>query len=136
MSFLFYLELYAERFGTERPRLTQDAQRLIRSFKFEGNVRELRNIAERTSVLHEGEVVTGEIMEKLLYPQDVGMTEPYMPEASAEERTERKRIRGAEKEKEHIKKALEEAGYNKSRAAENLGMDRTTLWRKMRKYDL
>lgn len=44
---------------------------LLRQYPFMGNIRELRNIAERVYVLHEGSVITLEDMKEALYPTDL-----------------------------------------------------------------
>ena len=134
--FLYYLEIYADRFGGNRPQLTPEAGSLLREFEFVGNVRELRNVAERISVLYEGEIVTGEMMENILYPQDVELPEHYVHAQEKVRKQTLKRAGSQEEEKELIRKVLEQNDYNNSKAAEMLGVDRTTLWRKMKKYDL
>jgi sigma-54 dependent transcriptional regulator, acetoin dehydrogenase operon transcriptional activator AcoR len=45
-------------------------------------------------------------------------------------------VRLAEVEKAHILQTLERCGWNHSRAAEALGIGRTTLWRKLKEYEI
>ncbi|MDY5648525.1 MAG: sigma 54-interacting transcriptional regulator, partial [Lachnospiraceae bacterium] len=64
--FSYYLEIYADKFGTRTPVMERGALELLKTYDFIGNVRELRNLAERTSVLYEGRAITREMMEHIL----------------------------------------------------------------------
>lgn len=107
------------------PEVEQDALSVLHDYPFSGNIRELRNIVERASVLCEGGLITREILWTAVYPKDLeeeSGTGIYVDRTASE--------------REQILWALEETDGNQSNAARRLGIDRTTLWRKMKKYGL
>lgn len=136
LLFHYYLQYYSNQFGYELPILSEGAEELLKQYAFTGNIRELRNIAERLSVVHSGFMITGEEMEEALGQDDIEITE--IPERAAGASlsymmyAEGKR----EQEKRYIQRLLGEHGYNRSETARAMGVDRSTLWRKMKKYGL
>jgi len=97
---------------------------LLEEYRWPGNVRELKNLMERAAILVERVEVAGEDLASWL---DSGAAS----EESAGLRGEIER-----REAEAIRKALEQAGWNVTQAAAGLGIDRTNLHRKMRKYGI
>ena len=97
---------------------------VLHDYPFTGNIRELRNIAERASVLCSQGVITRECLLQALYPPDLDTDIPAAP----------LHAKHGNSEKEMIFWALEECGGNQSKAAKLLGIDRSTLWRKLKKY--
>ena len=113
-----FLETFAHR--AERPvkRLAPETLALLAAYQWPGNVRELENVIERAVALSSAET---------LLPDD-------FPLHLREEPTRAPRLPGAgmtleEVKRWYVNKALEEAGGNKLRAAELLGIDRRTLYR-------
>ena len=110
----------------QRPvkRLTDEARALLEDYHWPGNVRELRNLMERVAILVPGEEVTAEDLAAWLEatPGRAG---------TAGLRGEIERREG-----DAIRRALEGAGWNVTQAAAVLGIDRTNLHRKMRKYGI
>ena len=104
--------------------LTDEAQKLLEDYAWPGNVRELRNLMERAAILVDGGVVRAE---------DLAMW--LEPERGAEDAVG---LRGEieRREAEAIRRALEGAAWNVTQAAQGLGIDRTNLHRKMRKYGI
>jgi two-component system response regulator HydG len=111
------------RLGVElrRPRLelAPDALAAIERHPWRGNVRELANRLERAALLCEAPLLDARALD--LRP------EAEEPAASLD-------LRRAERE--IVESALREAGGNKSRAARLLGVDRTTLHHKLRRYEV
>jgi two-component system nitrogen regulation response regulator NtrX len=104
--------------------LSSEALSLLEEYRWPGNVRELRNLMERAAILVEGTEVAGEDLASWLESGPAA-------EESAGLRGEIER-----REAEAIRKALEQAGWNVTQAAAGLGIDRTNLHRKMRKYGI
>jgi two-component system, NtrC family, response regulator len=101
-------------------------------YPWPGNVRELENVLERAVVLTDSNRVTREeLPQELLYAQiepETVMAKSTSP-SSLIERTD-------QLESELILGALERFHWNKTKAAEHLGLKRTTLQYKIRKYEL
>ena len=110
--------------GKAAKRLSPEALALLEEYSWPGNVRELRNLMERAAILVEGVEVAGEDLASWL---EAGSA----IEGSAGLRGEIER-----REAEAIRKALEQAAWNVTQAAAGLGIDRTNLHRKMRKYGI
>jgi two-component system nitrogen regulation response regulator NtrX len=110
----------------EKPlkRLSPEAQALLEGYPWPGNVRELRNLMERAVVLVPGEEIRAE---DLL---------PWLESVASREETAGLRGEIERREADAIRKALEGAGWNVTQAATSLGIDRTNLHRKMRKYGI
>jgi DNA-binding NtrC family response regulator len=106
------------------------ALRILRSYGWPGNVRELFAVIE-SAAIH----ASGERIEAQHLPGPVREAARSWAGASAEQGRYRKE-RAGDAERASIVAALEEAGGVRIRAAEILGMSRTTLWRKMREYGL
>lgn len=134
---LFYgfLKEYNNRFGKDIAGCTKRAGELLIHYPYKGNIRELRNIAERVAVMCEEKEIDDHLMETALYPEDVfssrsgfyGRMRPEKEETLEERETS---------ERERIAEALMKTGGRKGAAAELLGMDRSTLWRKMKLYEI
>jgi two-component system nitrogen regulation response regulator NtrX len=119
-----FLALACRAEGRPGKRFTPEALELLEDYRWPGNVRELRNLMERAAILVEGDEVRGEDLDAWLEATPGG------DEASG--------LRGEieRREADAIRKALDAANWNVTQAAAGLGIDRTNLHRKMRKYGL
>jgi two-component system nitrogen regulation response regulator NtrX len=106
------------------PRLADEARQLLEDYHWPGNVRELRNLMERAVVLVDGEIIEAADLLPWLEAQ---------PEESEDAGLKGKVARS---EIDGIRRALETADWNVTQAAAGLGIDRTNLHRKMRKYGI
>ena len=106
--------------------ISPEAMELLKIYDFPGNVRELENIIERGVA-----IATGGVIEAAHLPDDL---------RDLTIRTFRKkegRIPSLEEqEKDYIQWVLSEANGNQTQAAQILGIDRVSLWRKLKKYQL
>ncbi|HNA28810.1 MAG TPA: sigma-54 dependent transcriptional regulator [Thiobacillaceae bacterium] len=104
--------------------IAPDALERLMEYDYPGNVRELSNFIERGVALAEGEQLTLDFL-----PQHLGrLTVRVFAPAGASTPTTLEA-----QEKEHILRALEMSGGNRTEAAKILGIDRVSLWRKLKK---
>ena len=99
--------------------------RLLR-YPWPGNVRELENAIERTAILARHEVIEPDDLPPHVTGGVVLGPAPRLERAHTLADTERA----------HIIQTLERCSWNHSRAAETLGIGRTTLWRKLKEYGI
>jgi DNA-binding NtrC family response regulator len=115
---------FLSRFGSSMNRkglqLSPEALAAIDAYSWPGNVRELQNAIERAVVVAEGALV-----EPRHLPLRVTEASPAPATGSL-----------AEMEKAHVSAVLANSDWNISRAAQVLGVDRTTLYNKIRRYGL
>lgn len=121
-----FLKKYASLMKKDVTEISHEVMALLLSYDFPGNVRELENIIERGTAL-----ATGTVIEAAHLPED-------LRELSV--RTFRKKEGKfpslEEQEVAYIQWVLSEAGGNKTLAAQILGIDRVSLWRKLKKYGI
>jgi len=122
--FSHYMQKYALKFGIQAKSIEPDAVELLKKHSFDGNIRELRNLAERLNVTVPGNIVSFESVYSALFPGELTHLKKPVPAFKSMSRLP---------ERDEILKTLEDCGYNRSEAARRLGMDRTTLWRKLKK---
>ncbi|HEY9478872.1 MAG TPA: sigma-54 dependent transcriptional regulator, partial [Gemmatimonadaceae bacterium] len=121
-----FLKRSARSAGTEPKRITEDAVEAMQSYDWPGNVRELENALERAVILTEGETIDlGALPERV----SVRRAEPIVSERPASANPALDVI-----ERAYIMWVLQSEGGNKSRAAEVLGIDVSTLYRKLSRY--
>jgi transcriptional regulator with PAS, ATPase and Fis domain len=119
-----FVEKYGKAFGKATEGVNPEVLEILARYPFPGNVRELENIIERAVALtDEPELTIHDLPSDL---RELGIGSPDAQDCLTLE----------EKEKQYIKEILIKTNHNKSRAAEILGLPRTTLWRKMKQFDL
>ncbi len=118
-------KLGARQTPPRRMRLSPEAQHLLLAYHWPGNVRELMNVLERGIALCQGELIADDDL-----PSHVREKRPadFLGAAVA------RRMSLAELEREFIERVLEDEAGNKTRAAQRLGLDRKTLYRKLDEY--
>ncbi len=115
-----FLQDIARSFGRPPAGLTHDAREAILRHDWPGNVRELRNALERAAILCEGGLITPEHLS--LQPR---------ARATAAPTTDLNVV-----ERDTIEQVMRACRWNKSKAAKRLGLSRTQLYVRLRKYDL
>ena len=126
----FFLDKYGRKMR-RKARLGEGVLDYLLSYSYPGNIRELENLIEQGVAL----AVDGEMrIDDVVSPEMVGVTgEPLAADAGAP-----KQLQDVldETERAFIEKTLREVDGNKERAAEQLGLSSTTLWRKMKRLDV
>ncbi len=110
--------------------VSSPAMQRILDYDWPGNVRELENFLERAVVLS-----TGGILDEDVFPEYIGKTREEPLSTAESEATSLKEVM-KEPEKQIIKKVLDQVGWNRKKAASLLDINRTTLYNKMKEYQL
>ncbi len=128
----FFLQRFNDETGRKIKGYTPRAMEELLRYRWPGNVRELKNVIERAVVLAPGEYIDHDdlVLSSLKTAGDTEVGVTIEREGNYEPSTL------AEMEKVHILKTLHSTGWNKSRSASILGIERSTLDRKIRRYDL
>jgi len=116
-----FMEQFRRKYRKDNLTLSSSAMDKLTRYHWPGNIRELQHILERTVIMAEN---------KEIRPKDIKL------ESQAEAHVHHSSLNLEEIEKNTILKALQKHHYNLSATARELGLGRTTLYRKMNKYEL
>jgi len=114
-------------------KLSDEAKELILNAPWEGNVRELENVLERAAILCDDEIITPEHLPEYIV-EEVSAQGQKPFEAIFENVDDIKSLE--EMEKAYIFYTLARTNWNKALAAEKLGIDLSTLYRKIDRYGI
>jgi len=114
-----FLRNLSQSFGRPRFHLTQLAMDRLRAHRWPGNVRELHNALERAAILCDGSLIGPE---HFSFQPEIVRADPGVDLGAAVRQT--------------IERALRETDWNKAKAARRLGITRTQLYVRLRKYGL
>ena len=115
----------ADRYQLATATLTPEVVAALTAYRWPGNIRELENVLARALALRTGQTITLPDL-----PADVGKTAPTATGAGTPEPLPNLPLE--EVERRYILRVLEATGGNKLKAAEVLGIDRSTLHRKLK----
>ncbi|MGB5883899.1 MAG: helix-turn-helix domain-containing protein, partial [Desulfobulbales bacterium] len=113
---------YNSRSGKAVTGISPEALQQLMVYDFPGNVRELENIIERAIVLARGETIEIEHLPEMAV-HTFRSNKGSIPSLDDQERS-------------YIEWVLDQTEGNKTKAAEILGIDRVSLWRKLKKYTI
>lgn len=108
------------------PNIDEAAMELLRQYSWPGNVRELENVIERAVAIAVGEIVN----------------QSHLPDYIRNLSIETYRFNHGplptleDQEKRYIQWVLNETDHNKTQAAKIMGIDRVSLWRKLKRYGI
>ncbi len=119
----YYLGLYSNQYGKNDLALRDDTLLKLNSYPWPGNIRELAHAIERAVILSKG---------KILMPEDFVLKVKYAPVQTIDESANRVE----DYEKKAISSALDKHKGNLSKAAEDLGIARSTLYRKIAHFGI
>lgn len=121
-----FVHRLAEKSGRPIKQFTSDTIEELRQYDWPGNVRELKNLVERAYLLSE---------EEFIRPIDLNFSTLEQSSSVDIVTTESFQEKTLEDlERQHILNTLEHEGWNKSRSAQILGIERSTLDRKLKRY--
>ncbi|HTL48457.1 MAG TPA: sigma-54 dependent transcriptional regulator [Verrucomicrobiae bacterium] len=124
-----FIQFYSEKTKRNVRTISSAAMKLILDYPWPGNIRELENVFERAVVLSSGEILDVDVLPDCLTSKSESFTLTNQEVLSLKEVLK-------EPEKQIIKKALEQSGWNRKKAASLLNINRTTLYNKMKEYQL
>lgn len=123
----YFVRKYCRRMQIGEKGIPDDVMKRLLSYKWPGNVRELENALEHAVLLSKGDqILTGDLPDRITEPEEIELvtvTKPTSPTLEAIE-------------KAYIFWVLSQTGWQKSKAASILGIDSSTLYRKIDKYKL
>jgi len=122
-----FLREFCAEYGRREKTISASAMEVLKDYHWPGNVRELKNLIERLIIMVSSNTISPQDIQSSLRPvtpTDVGrlLGEETLREA------------GEQFEKDYILERLRENNWNISRTAEKLGIERSTLHRKMNDY--
>ncbi len=126
--------------GNNAPELTQPALEALNGFSWTGNVRQLRNCLERAVLLADNNKITiKELPPEVVYRIEkanvsVSYNAPHQNGTTSFHNVAPTNLRDAERQQ--ILTALEKTGWHRGKTAELLGISPSTLYRRLREYDL
>ena len=123
---LYFLKKFALAMGKPVTDIAPDALRLLNRYDYPGNVRELANLVERGVALAQGATLDLMHLPEILRSISVRITAPVNSDLQTLEMNEAT----------YIAQVLEYTGGNRNQAAEILGIDRVSLWRRIKRYGL
>ncbi len=126
----YFLQRFNAETGRKLRGFSPQAMELMRQYRWPGNVRELKNVVERAVVLARGELIEYEdlTLSKISTAGDTGdMQTPQQ---------QFRPVSLSDMERQHILATLISTNWNKSQTAALLGIERSTLDRKIRRYEL
>lgn len=117
----FFIEEYADKYERTVPTISSSTQQALTCYDWKGNIREMQNRVERALILTE---------EDELNLSDFGISPTMINDSATEENTLQ------DMERTSILKALEKYDGNISQTAEELGLSRAALYRRLEKYNI
>jgi two-component system nitrogen regulation response regulator NtrX len=119
-----FLELFASEYGQQRKKISPDAIKILQKHAWPGNIRELKNVLERLVIMTPS---------KTINPGDL-----FIPDSSKSDYFAFNSLKDARElfERDFITRKLEENGWNVSKTAELLDIERSNLHRKIKAYDI
>ncbi len=119
----YFLNRFAAESGAKPKHLSPDAVRYLKEYSFPGNVRELKNLMERANIYCDESEISASLIQS------------YLPDVRSGPVKQLKEAVGRF-EREYIQKALDRNQGNMSETARQLGLERSHLYKKVKKYNI
>lgn len=116
-----FISQFNEQTGKNIAGITKEALNILMDYDWPGNIRQLENAVEHAFVKTHGRSI-----EPISLPIEICLSSKHFQISP----------QGSKDEREKLIAALQQAGWNKAKASRELGIDRVTLWRKMKKFNI
>ena len=127
-----YLSVFCTEQGETPKRFTPSAERSLLLYHWPGNIRELKNIMERLSIM-----VRADVIDEIDLPSEISRQRKTADtDISSIFQIEKFKDAKAEFEKIFISHALKQYDFNITKTAENIGLERSHLYRKLKVYEI
>lgn len=127
-----FVHRFNQLFNKNINQISKNAEAILANYHYPGNVRELENILEHAVVLAEGSEITEKDLPDFMFRNRLLLSGP----SSNNDVTSDKVLTLAEMEIKHISQVLLLTNYNYTDASKKLGISRSTLWRKIKEYNI
>jgi two-component system response regulator HydG len=130
-----FLSLANEQLDKDVQGFDKDVEEKLSNYYWHGNLRELNNVVKRSVLLCQGRYVNKECLPReIISPEYFDLSSPSGNQSSGDGSDLKAVSESAERNA--IISVLEKTGYNKTKAAEVLNIDRKTLYNKLKAYDI
>lgn len=140
LLFQHFLDDISRKLGADIPLVKPEVMRRLEEYDWPGNVRELQNVVERMVNISTGQTIDISHLPEEILAQGTNLNEsappPLYSEPSISAERKRRKVQAAQEEREEIMALLVLHGGNISRVAENMGVSRNTLYRKLKQYEI
>lgn len=129
-----FINMANDELNKEMKGLRPDVEKIFLNYPWYGNLRELKNIVKRSVLMSDGEwIEKGSLPHEVIYPEFELEDSPKSEEAKPFSLLKNA---SSDIERQLIVKTIQEVGFNKSKAAKVLNIDRKTLYNKMKLYNI
>ncbi|PIP13825.1 MAG: hypothetical protein COX48_03160 [bacterium (Candidatus Stahlbacteria) CG23_combo_of_CG06-09_8_20_14_all_34_7] len=122
--FNYYVDKFSTKYGKKVTKINADVYNKIRYYKWPGNVREIMNVIERIMVIKSDSIIKAEDLSMMDLSSD--KESEHSVKVDTLENTE----------KEMISRVLQKVNNDKKEASKILGINLSTLYRKLKQYNL
>jgi DNA-binding NtrC family response regulator len=123
----FFIQKYSKANNKKVTKVSSDVEKKFMEYLWPGNIRELENAIEGATIMTKTEVI---------HPWDIPNSAKFSVVRPSRSKGESLKKAVELPEKEHIVSTLNDCNWNRNKAAASLGVNRTTLYNKMRKYNI
>lgn len=131
----FFRELANKELGMNVKGFSDETAEIFIRYEWPGNIREMKNVVKRAVLLSGKEILSSDTLPREIV-RAAGQQVASRENSNKDTNAHPLKNFTQEAEREIIIQAIEDAGYNKSRAAKNLQIDRKTLYNKIKQYGI
>lgn len=141
---LEFVEFFIDQSNNELERnvegLSDEVTEIFLNYEWPGNLREMRNVIKRAVLLSKTSIIDASVLPDEMFQENIFKSESdndvFNHSIGNYNEPEDLKLYSSKNEEQLIRTALEKAKYNKTKAAQILGIDRKTLYNKLKLYDI